>query len=411
MLAVKQLVRRAGQPSAIVYWLIGLPLLTIPFVGNEISWSKFLRTIVLFGLAIMVLSTHRHRQALATAFRSLPVIVRYTTALFGLLAVISSLTGPGSFGLVSFGEPTDNEGLLIWLSYLILAIFAGRQLVASLAKGQRLLLSIGVIVLSSSMMLDLSNLWHGFRLVGLLFQATGIGVWACLLLAAALFGPSQKWLTPAVQWLAASCILLSQSRIAIIGAALLLLYNLLLGWRTKTRSAILIRNSVLLGYMLLIPLLFKELFIRLQLSFVSYGSIYRDQLYRYAIERITTMHLWLLGVGAGNGGAALNHGQAPIFIAQTKAEGFVFWYAHDLFLDFAIMFGVLAALCFAIIIGYAIYTIVWRHLWRQQPLLTSWFTILLLNALVNTPSLELSSLLLLITYAVIYTKNSLKTAS
>ncbi len=345
-MSLRDAARAAITQPAITLWLFGLPLIAAPYIPHEISWSKFLRAVAIIAMVVLLLASSHHRQKLLTSFRHLPRGVQLLTAVLVLVTCLSSFHGESSPGLILFGNPTDNQGLLIWLSYLLLAIYAGQHLFQSISARQTALINIGGVVLLESIALNFIDLLHGYRLTGTLFQATGIGMWACLVFAAALFAQQRSWFTTGVLWFSATCVLLSQSRVAILAALLIVLYATVV-YRTPYRWQSLAQKLALFSYLLVLPFAFKQLFIRLQPSIVGYGTEYRGELYHFGAQRIVDLHLWLLGMGASNGGAALNSGNAPDFIAQTRADGFVFWYAHNLFLDFGIMFGTLAAVCLA----------------------------------------------------------------
>ena len=400
-MSIRDAARAAITQPSIPLWLFALPLIAAPYVPHEISWSKFLRAVAIIAMVVLLLASSHHRRTLVTGFRRLPSGIQLLTTVFVVLACLSSFHGHASAGLILFGNPTDNQGLLIWLSYVLLGMYAGQHLFQTITKRQGLLIGIGAVVLLESIALNFVDLLHGYRLTGSLFQATDVGIWACLVMAIALFAHQRGWFTNSVVWLSATCVLLSQSRVAILAALLIALYAIVYS-RAQFHPRSTAQKLAIFGYLLLTPFAFKQLFIRLQPSIVGYGTEYRGELYRFAAHRIVDLHLWLLGTGAGNGGAALNSGTAPDFIAQTRADGFVFWYAHDLLLDFGIMFGAVAAVCFAAIVAWAGYHIIRHGLWRDHPIAISWFAVLLLNAIFNTPSLELTPLLLVTIYGVFF---------
>lgn len=386
--------------------IAALPLITIP---ANLGTSKIIRWAILVTvasyIATMFVCSLKKRQPLRPPSSTVGILL---TAALALLMVISTLGGVESWSVKLIGWDMELLGLASWLSFIVLAV-ALRKDVTKTLLSPMLMFVVGLVI-TVSMLISLPYFIDGFRAQGLLFQATSFALYACVGLVIAtwqlLYGKPDRATqlsAVAVATLSFLAIIFCQSR-AGQAAALVVLLVYMISVVKKSY----VKTYALLGVMvglILIPLLFSSYFMRFQGEQLVSGVAYRLDIYKLSAEEVVSKHP-LLGLGAGGIPENINSRETVSYgILETLDRGYIFLSAHDIFLDMALMFGLVVATIFLLFILRACYLLLIIDTTPERLLITGVFIVLLINGLLNTPSLELTSLLFIVLGAVLSLKN------
>lgn len=385
--------------------LWGLPLLYVPgspMLSVAARWGLLVAVVLIVGMS------HDLRRAAIREFRSLNKLSGFLLVLFVTAAVVSTVLGKQSVATRLIGWSGEALGLFTWLSFIVVAV-ALRSHVRSFIES-RLCLLISGLVCALSLLADARLIAHGFRVSGLLIIATSTAIYAALTLGIAvwhgLFVKRNLPIAATVAAVSTVTLVLCQSRIAQFSAIVVcVLY-----------AVHLIRQRKILGFvplllvllLLVIPLFGGVYFTRMRGEQVASGLAYRGDIYRLTMHEIAHEHA-VYGLGASGVPQEINNRTtAPPGILESLNQNFVFLSAHDLFLDAALCFGLVGGLSLVVLVLQASYTLLIAELTPQLLLMAGVFFSLLANALCNVPSIELTSLLLVVTVTLLPSRIALK---
>lgn len=384
-------------PSFIV---LGLPLL---YVATDNGVVRGFRLLVILALGLGLGLFAMFRQHALTFWKRLDrgpkIALSVLIASIGISTALSSMNSDALFGL----SPAY-LGVASWLCFIAVAIFLS-------SKFNTILLSwvgFGVATLVSIISLLTSTFYiqYGFRVSGLLLQETALGCYAGIGAIIALYllrnnlKPQFRYLLVAGFAINITTLILTQSRAfyaaTIIACAVWAYYT----YRQSRASAIVSLIGILV--LTLAPIVGGSYFARFESSSMQNGIQYRADMYRVAARDIAREN-YLIGNGANSLPPDLNNeNTVPADIAKTLKEGNVFMSAHDLFFDTAYYFGIPAAISLIYLFGMAAY-----KLMRQRQLaLVLILGLLLVNALINVPSLELTLLSFVVAFGALSYKHA-----
>ncbi len=352
------------------------------------------------GLLGAVAISKTLRSELATNALGLPKIIKYILAAIGLLAIISSVSARNSWDVTIFGLAPEYLGFVPWVLFFGLGVLFSR-VARTLLLSRTALYSMAAVVMAS-VVSDRLYLGSTYRLTGALFQSTTMAIYAlvvCVLALHQLTTQAKKHtaLHGLILTLSVVAVMLCQSRIGILVLVLLIAAWAIKLCRHKPRLAVVLLAITLA--VLVLPSLQADYFARLRGGSVSYDASFREKIYITAVPDLLQNHL-LLGKGASSLPEGLNNSTAtPPVLAGMLNQGYVFFSAHNLYLDFAYFFGCLAAFGLVAVTGTAL--IYGYRTYKKSPTLLFVFGVLVSNALVNVPSIEMTSLLFITVFALL----------
>ncbi len=335
-------------------------------------------------------------------------------ALLTMLMIVSTFAGTEIWSVRLLGWDMELLGLASWLSFVVLAVTLRKDVTKTLVSP--LFMIVTGLVVTVSMLISAPYFVDGFRAPGLLLQATSFAFYTCIALTVSvwqlLYGKLDlitRILAISVATISILAIIFCQSRAGQAAALLvLLLFAVSVVKSSRLKAGALV--SIALG-LIIVPLLFTNYFVRFQGEQLRSGTEYRLEVYRLSAEEVIGKNP-LLGLGAGGVPENINSRDAvPYGILETLDRGYVFLSAHDIFLDMALMFGLGAVSICMLFILRACYNLLVAEMTPESVLITGVFVVLLINGLLNTPSIELTSLLFIVTAAVMSLKAPKKKAS
>lgn len=366
--------------GAWISWLpFALPLLyTYPLsgdFGNELGRSVLVEVCGLVALIQII----RHCYWRTLPYRALGLLV---------VVMLLSLWRAPALGTAVLGRYGDYQGLWLQLAALGVAVLTVQRTAGRTFWRRATLVMLTVCGLS--LVVDIGNVLHGYRLAGLLLHDTGMGLYALVSLGLVLlFRPGQGWwwLVPAL------AVVLSASRLAMVGLFILLgMYAWLLPSLRRRLGLVTLVTVALITFSTLLGQATGRLD---NVQRVQDGLGYRATLYSWSFHHIA----WApIGTGSTDIMRVLRprpHQEVPGALHDTLFVGYPLWYSHCQWLDFAIAYGVLGA-------GLFLYLLVaaWQRQWRalqtssgeQRRIVLAGITIgvaMALHLSFNTPSIEL----------------------
>lgn len=380
--------------------LFALPLLYIP---GQTEASKTIRWGLLVAIAVTLLYVTSLRAQITENFRLLGATNRIAVIALVFSMLASTMLSIQAWDVRILGWEAEYLGLVTWLSFIIIAIGL-RFHVIDFLRSSLCLIVFGV-VLATSLLLNVSFLINGFRLEGLLVQATSMGMYAAMCMSVGLWhyvvgvADRTRIVSASVVGLSTTAVLLSQSRAAQVAAifSCLLLTAYLVYKKLQSWALPVILSSVLV----IVPLLFGSYFVRLQGEEVRSGVEYRIDIYSLAAEEVTG-HNPLFGLGPSGIPETINSkDQVPQKIAETLDKGYVFLSSHDIFLDIALYFGLVGAVAFSVLVLRSVYVALTVQISKKLILACLGLSTMLINGLLNVPSLELTLLLFVFVFALL----------
>jgi hypothetical protein len=302
------------------------------------------------------------------------------------------------FGL-SFGLNSDQMGLLAWTALIIIGI---HRIISSSAKSILLIYSIivaNIVVLISLLM---HQFYLEYRMFGLLLQPSLMGMYSLMTIVLTLYYVlnnknkiNSKFFLP-LFLLNGITILLTTSRAAIYCLFFILLYLFINRFIPNKKSIVLVFGC--LTFSTISIFILKS---RLSVSNLLIAFDYRLKL---VISYINTMDFKTITVGNGANAIndRLNSNQAlPGPLQKSLEDGYIFLSSHNLFIDTLYYFGILFFMGLVMLTVYALYrsTNLFINYKYEIPYFSIIFLIMLVNAIINPPSLELTSLFLISTLA------------
>ena len=380
------------------YIFLAVPLV---YVHDDPVLSRTVRFLVLFLVLLLILFTASLRNKVIENYRRLPSAGRLALALISVLMIGSLLKSQDGINTALLGLTPEYLGLFSWFAFGVLALLLADRLHEYLLKRGTLVFFLSVMI--GSLYIDRYFIKYGMRVSGLLLQATSMGVYAALGCVIGLWhlrtakNRSGQVLAGALIVLSLVAVLLTQSRVGYLGLAIvcsMLVVHLL----AEHRKMIALIAAVVVLAVAVLPRLIPNYFERFDDSTVSIGISYRLDLYATSVRDLVSHNL-LLGNGPSSLPVAINNENlVPEDIQKSLRTGDIFLSSHNLYLDMGYFFGLVAAIALLLLSIHAL-IVGLRHtsVELEQMLL---YILLLLNALINVPSLELTSLTVILTLAI-----------
>lgn len=393
--------------ASLFYLFMALPLVYIP--GHHI-YSRSLRLSCILFVTLATFLVPSLWSVLRSNLLALGRWVKVFLTVSLVLVVISSLTSSAKTSTMLFGVEPNYMGALAWLCIIPFSLlFSGRLKSLLFSKVTVLLMSAVLLV---SLLMGWRAIIGGYRIPGLMMQATTMAMYAVLAFVVSLDLLTQKhkeaWaekLAFAGLLLAVLTVIATQSRVGYVGLVMVCTY---FGIRLVSRKSPFV--FILLGICVLLPLvsvIYKDRFTRLNATSVHRGIEYRGNIYETTGREVLRKNI-IIGDGPSVLPEDLNNtSMVPEDIAKTLNEGLVFISSHDLFLDLALFFGVIVAFGFLILFGYTL-----LHGLKDPATmeLRLAFVVLIINALCNTISPEILTLTFMVLLALLIPQHNKTTA-
>lgn len=376
--------------SPFFFLFLALSLIYIP---SDAGLSRTLRVILLLAVAVLVVTVQPLRRILVANFLILDKWKRILLMVLVFLVVASVIWGERSSTIV-FGSSPEYLGLLTWLAFGLVAVMCSDKI-------QDVLTSRWCAYLFGiATMLSLTNeyfyLLHGYRVGGVMFQATTMAIYATITLILAsnrLLHRLPRWdyvLTGSIYVCGLVAVITSQSRVGFIALIVGLAHYLVVGLRQRKVVGVLAGLSLLV--LIVAPAIYGNYFSRFNDAKVGEGISYRLDLYKVSASDLVKHHVFF-GKGPSSLPTAINNQhEVSEPVAKSLNEGYIFLSTHDLFFDFTYFFGGIAL---AILLLFTLYA--WLGYLIDDltvPMLV--MTVLVINALFNVPSIELTGLLFIL---------------
>ena len=378
--------------SVFFYMFAGLPLIYLP---DRPELSRDIRMVALIVLTALVMLADSSRRQFFANCRQLPPIVKVCLSTIVVLMLASTFKMmQDTFGVTLFGKAPDYLGVMTWLLFLGFGIAFMRDAIRLLLS--RVSLYIFLLIICISLFTNIFYITHGLRVAGVMFQPTTMAMYAAFGAVICLhqFRSKQKDRITQVMaglglLLSTATVMLCQSRVSYIVLAICLSAVALHDIKKRPKQTVLL--SLLVVVIAALPHLRPGFFERFQSDSVNRGASYRFELYKTSVPDLAR-HNIVLGNGPGSLPIAINNPTVvPEEIAATLKQGESFASTHDLFLDYAYFFGCLAMI---LLMGGSVLAVKTGYLTpgplRLGGLLL--FFALFSNALLNIPSIELTSL-------------------
>ena len=376
---------KAVDPRLLLFcMLLALPLF---YVIDQPLVSRAIRFSVLLLASLLVVSTSMRHQ-LVQNWRGLPKLARYTVIGMTAMMVLSTVRSADTVEVRLFGLTPEYLGLLTWASFLAVAI--GLTDIAQKAVRSKITLLVMLVCMLGSLYINQFYIRYGFRVSGLLLQATSMGMFACLAYAIGLKSISVhrhflwKSMSGALACVAAATVVLTQSRVSYFVLAVLSAGAVVVAWR-RSKIVVGIALVALLAVSVL-PRIETNYFDRFGASSVNRGVSYRLSLYKTSGLDIVK-HNSVVGNGANSLPPAINNqNEVPEDIKKSLQTGELFMSTHSLYFDVAYYFGLVSSVSLLVLTIIAAH----RYVRSRGYFMLALFGILIANALCNTPSLELT---------------------
>ena len=383
-----------------LFWLYSLiPLI---FLLNNGSASRQLRILNLLAVVCLALCSANIRKRLVKNYQALQPLVKVLLAVILIAAVYSGLRSFQSIDLRLVGYTPEYLGILSWFIFFFVGLLFSHDLKRVILSPK--LLWVLLLALVVSLGGDSVYIRDGLRIGGVMFQSTTMALYAAGAAVVALHhlsaNKSEKWtarLAATTLVLATATVVLTQSRVGYV--ALIMVFGVWAVLQYKTRRWLSVVLITLIVCIALLPRISADYFSRFYAASVNKGVDYRLDLYKTSAPDLLRHNLLI-----GNGASALprainNQNQVTEEVAKSLRLGYTFSSTHDLYFDIANFFGCLAALAFVLLTVLGL-----RHPLKKlkaQPVLALLFLVLILNALFNVPSLELTSLYFVVMFGLL----------
>lgn len=381
------------------YAWIALPLV---YLADLSVTTKALRFTLLVAVAIVALSFHATRQVFWNNIQKLPYHSKVLWGVILLSVTLTSLYALWYQNLILLNAPPEYLGLVTWIVFIILGLVFKNKVGNLLFSPVTLYIFGFALVLS--LLYSIFYIRLGARVAGVMLQPTTMAMYASIaaILSLQQLRISKKSLQKSVSvfilLLSVATVILCQSRVGTTALIVSLLIWLFHAGRQskKIRLGLLILISLTVVLHIISPSYFSRF--RSQ-------SVYRGVVYRLDLYKTSAKDLVEHNVIVGNGPATLpmainNTDLVPENIALSLNLGFNFSSTHDLFFDFAYYFGLLGALSLVTLSIYAVlYYFRNANSFNLAYLLI--FMVLLANAFLNVPSLELTSMYFVVLFGLL----------
>ncbi len=389
--------------ASLFYAFVALPLLYVP--GHHL-YSRTLRVFYIIVVTLLVLVVPRLRAVLSKNLDSLGRRGFWLLITLVLSMIASTVTSELGTTLLLLGREPDYLGLLTWLGFVGFGLFFARHLRQLLFSRVTLVLAVATLVMS--LIISSKPILLGYREAGLMMQATTMSMYAVLGMVIALSrglrpkATSQdRWLGLAGAGLAVITVIATQSRVGYIGLLVVLTFY--------ASRFVQISRRVVLGLMLVAAALtlFAVHSSSQYVQRMDVASVKRGITYRLNIYKVTGKDIVKNNAVLGDGPSALplslnNVDLVPEDIAVTLREKLMFVSSHDLFIDIALYFGLFAGVLSVL----ACLAALFRRLGGDYAELKLAFVVLLLNALCNTVSPEMTAIMVMVMFALLVAPRS-----
>lgn len=406
---------RMFRPIERTAFFLYIAIPTVTYFPTNPVLSRTIRAFLYLSVATLLIGHSLLRTEFVKTIRAFRKDVKLAVLIlcaFFCLSVLRAFVSGAPGEDVIFGAPPEYLGAVMWFVFILLGIGLRQGFKRYIASPFTLVMvQVGLI---ASLLWQYYYLLHGMRLDGLMYQATTMSFYACLGLVLALnairpfgkVGPSNPnrgrivgLLNIAAVAISSLAIITTQSR---VGYMIMICTFGYWAWRVAKPKRVYAAVAVVaIVALAILPRAYPDYFSRLQGSTVSKGVAYRNDIYK-TTARDTLKPDRLIGKGPSALPDAINNKNAvPEEIAKSLNEDFIFSSTHDLYLDFVYMFGVLSAL---VLLYLTIRSLLdGLHEDRLYLLL---FAVILANALLNVPSLELTSLFFVGLFALLASRST-----
>lgn len=398
---LKQLFQRAATKQQLLLFLVlwALPLF---FINDHMNYTRTMRLLILCGLGGWVLASDQLRSRFLHNLQALNRNTKLALLVMTALMSLSTLLSAEQLGPSVFGFAPEYIGLATWGVFVLIGITLADKFEQYVLSRPAFLLTNSILLIG--LVYNKFYIYYGLRVTGLIFQSTTMAMYAAVCLAIGLYGLSRSNRSDKLARVESiACIVLSgvtiiftQSRVGYVA-----LVFVLFGWamhRMRRKPlGVLIVALAMVGLSSL-PHVFDDYFTRFSATNIDRGTSYRIDLYKISGSDLVKNNA-LLGNGAGSLPVAINNkDMVPEEIARTLNEDNLFVSTHDMYLDFAHQFGVLASI---LLVALSVYAYAKNLLNRTNGLTLVIFSVLVLNALLNVPSLELTPLYFVVLFALL----------
>lgn len=380
--------------ASLFYTFLALPLVYIP--GHHI-YSRGIRLSFVIFVAIMTIIVPSLWAVVSKNFKSFNKYVRSILLVMLALVIASTVASELKVTTVMFGGEPDYMGIIAWLSLVPFGLLFADRLKNLLFS--KMSLVIMVLVMLVSLAMGIPAIAEGYRIPGLMMQATTMAMYAVLASVVALQqlakGSKDKYLYLFGFLTSALVVVFAQSRIGYISLVMVITYFAAVKFPLKRWL-----TAILVGAIVLIPAtqLLGGYFSRLNSDSVTKGVSYRTDIYVTSGKEVINDNLII-----GNGPSALpvylnNTNSVPEDIAKTLNEGLIFMSSHDLFLDVALYFGLITSLG---LFGLFTYALLKQTDHQDSSVMKLAFVVLIINSLFNTISPEITVITFMVLFSLL----------
>jgi len=396
--------------ATIFYASLAIPLVylpTRPFASRSLRIT-YIIVVVLAAVVFPVL-----RKKIIKNFNSLHFWVKAVLIAMLCLTIVSTLLSKLGPAILLFGREPEYMGVIAWVSLVPFGLLFADRLKELLFSYTSLMIFCFILMVSIG--ISFVPVVKGYRMVGLIMQATTMALYATVvaILSLELFLKAktnqkvEKVLSTIGIGLSLITVILTQSRAGFLFLTLVYLYYALRNF--KTRGSLTIGFVLIVMVLPLLPQLQSHYFSRFNNTSVSRGIQYRLNIYQVS-GRDILRHNVVIGKGPSSLPIDLNNSDiAPEDIAKTLNEGLIFISSHDIFLDIAQYFGVLVS---AGLLMFCIMAMLpHRSTHTDIKAMKLIFFILIGNGIINVFSPELTSMLIIVLMYLLVQKKSIKMPS
>ncbi|MCA9342629.1 O-antigen ligase family protein [Candidatus Saccharibacteria bacterium] len=296
-------------------------------------------------------------------------------------------------------------GLFTWLSMGVFALFNASSLSKTLFSYRTVQIVLGIVVVS--LIINKLYVINGFRIPGLLLQSTTFAMYSVCSIVVTLtvilskkikLSTQRKVISIVALLIFNTTVMISHSRVSYISLIIIyILFAIKMLYRNYKISILFTFIAILIPLSMFIN---KNYFYRVSSQSVSYGTSYRLDLYKTSISDIAKNNT-VIGNGPSTLPDAINdQNKAPEDIQSTLLSGYIFSSTHNLFIDLAYYFGLIAGLIVVLLTFLALFP---KYILKNPASdLKIIFLVLLFNAIFNVPSLELTTLFIASLFSLLF---------
>lgn len=369
-----------------------IPLVYLPWNYNL---TNIIKALLLIGIGLTIVIKSNTLADTYLRYKKFGIITKIFFLGLAILSISGLISSDTQLSISFTGAPPIYLGLIAWASILISAVYF-RKVFTEYMTSTLSILILG-LVMAASLIIDWHNISTGIRVSGIIAQSTTLAMYAVISCAIVLYrlitnSHASKFtnsLLITVLVLSISTVILSHSRIGYIS---LLITLGIFGFRFASKIKIIFLVTALMIFIASAFLIIqKNTFYRFQANNLNNGITYRTSLYFISAKDVIKNY-FLIGKGPGHLPVAINDkNKVPEDLVDTLSQGIIFSSTHNLFLDMAYFFGlIITSLVFFSSIYYLVIGLINKN--DNIFILSLIFFVLVLNALFNVPSIELTSM-------------------